>query len=92
MTVKCSNFVLKNNLIANMADINRIRIALIERKKTSKWLAEQLGKDPATVSKWCTNKTQPSLETLVEVAKILEMDPRELIIPVDTQKVMMAII
>lgn len=75
-----------------MADINRIRIALVERKKTSKWLAEQLGKDPATVSKWCTNKTQPSLETLVEVAKILEMDPRELIIPVDTQKVMMAII
>ncbi len=75
-----------------MADINRIRIALIERKKTSKWLAEQLGKDPATVSKWCTNKTQPSLETLVEVAKILEMDPRELIIPVDTQKIMMAII
>ena len=75
-----------------MADINRIRIALIERKKTSKWLAEQLGKDHAIVSKWCTNKTQPSLETLVEVAKILEMDPRELIIPVDTQKVMMAII
>ncbi|MCM1337072.1 MAG: helix-turn-helix domain-containing protein [Candidatus Amulumruptor caecigallinarius] len=75
-----------------MADINRIRIALVERKKTSKWLAEKLGKDPATVSKWCTNKTQPSLETLVEVAKILEMDPRELIMPVDTQKVMMAII
>ena len=75
-----------------MSDINRIRIALVERKKTSKWLAEQVGKDPATVSKWCTNKTQPSLETLVEVAKILEMDPRELIIPVDTQKVMMAII
>jgi putative transcriptional regulator len=92
MAVKCSNFVLKNNLITNMADINRIRIALVERKKTSKWLAEQVGKDPATVSKWCTNKTQPSLETLVEVAKILEMDPRELIIPVDTQKVMMAII
>lgn len=75
-----------------MADINRIRIALVERKKTSKWLAEQLGKDPATVSKWCTNKTQPSLETLVVVAKILEMDPRELIILVDTQKVMMTII
>lgn len=75
-----------------MADINRIRIALVERKKTSKWLAEQLGKDPATVSKWRTNKTQPSLETLVVVAKILEMDPRELIILVDTQKVMMTII
>ncbi len=75
-----------------MADINRIRIALVERKKTSKWLAEQLGKDPATVSKWCTNKTQPSLETLVEVAKILEMDPRELIIPVNTQKIIMSIL
>lgn len=75
-----------------MADINRIRIALVEHKKTSKWLAEQLGKDPATVSKWCTNKAQPSLETLVEIAKILEMDPRELIIPLHTQKIMMAII
>ncbi len=75
-----------------MADINRLKIALVERKKTSKWLAEQLGKDPGTVSKWCTNTTQPSLETLVEVAKILEMDPRELIMPVDTQKVMMSII
>lgn len=75
-----------------MADINRIRIALVERKKTSKWLAEQLGKDPATVSKWCTNKTQPSLKTLVEVAKILEMDPRELIIPVNTQKIIMSIL
>ena len=73
-------------------DINRIKVVLVEKKRTNKWLAAQLGKDPATVSKWCTNKTQPSLETLVEVAKILEMDPRELIIPVDTQKVMMAII
>lgn len=78
--------------VKQMADINRLKIALVERKKTSKWLAEQLGKDPGTVSKWCTNTTQPSLETLVEVAKILEMDPRELIMPVDTQKVMMSII
>lgn len=69
-----------------MADINCIRLALVERKKTSKWLAERLGKALATVSKWCTNKT------LVAVAKILEMDPREFIIPVDTQKVMMTII
>ena len=92
INVKYAIFALKNNLIANMADINRIRIALVERKRTSKWLAEQLGKDPATVSKWCTNKTQPSLETLVEIAKILGMDPRELLIPIDTQKVIMAII
>lgn len=69
-----------------MADINCIRLALVERKKTSKWLAERLGKALATVSKWRTNKT------LVAVAKILEMDPREFIIPVDTQKVMMTII
>ena len=78
--------------VKQMADINRLKIALVERKKTSKWLAEQLGKDPGTVSKWCTNTTQPSLETLVEVAKILEMDPRELLMPVDTQKVLMSII
>ena len=75
-----------------MNDINRIKVVLVEKKKTSKWLAEVLGKNPATISKWCTNTTQPSLETLVEVAKILEMDPRELIMPVDTQKVMMSII
>jgi len=64
-----------------MADINRLKVVLVERKRTSKWLAEQLHKDPATVSKWCTNTAQPSLETLVEVAKALEVDVRELIIP-----------
>ena len=75
-----------------MADINRLKVVLVERKKTSKWLAETLGKDPATVSKWCTNTSQPSLETLIEIAKVLEIDVRELITPTDTQKVMMAII
>lgn len=74
-----------------MADINRLKIALVERKRTSKWLAEQLGKDPGTVSKWCTNTTQPSLETLVEIAKILEMDPRELIVPINAQKIIMTV-
>lgn len=64
-----------------MADINRLKVVLVERKRTSKWLAEQLHKDPATVSKWCTNNAQPSLETLVEVAKALEVDVRELIVP-----------
>jgi len=64
-----------------MADINRLKVVLVERKRTSKWLAEQLHKDPATVSKWCTNTAQPSLETLVEVAKALEVDVRELIVP-----------
>lgn len=45
-------------------DINRIKIVLVENKRTAKWLADELGKDPATVSKWCTNSSQPSLETL----------------------------
>ena len=75
-----------------MADINRIKVVLVEKKKTNKWLAEQLGKDAATVSKWCTNNDQPSLETLLEIAKVLEFDPRELIVPLDSQKVMMSIV
>lgn len=62
-------------------DINRIKIVLAEKKRTNKWLAEQLHKDPATVSKWCTNTTQPGLETLREVAKILDLDIRELLHP-----------
>ena len=75
-----------------MADINRIKVVLVEKKKTNKWLAEQLGKDAATVSKWCTNSAQPSLETLLEIAKVLEVDPRELIVPIDSQKIMMSIV
>lgn len=75
-----------------MADINRIKVVLVEKKKTNRWLAEQLDKDAATVSKWCTNSAQPSLETLLEIAKVLEVDPRELIVPIDSQKVMMSII
>lgn len=60
-------------------DINRLKVVLAEQKRTSKWLAEQLGKDPATVSKWCTNTAQPTLETFVKVAKLLEVDVKELI-------------
>jgi len=60
-------------------DINRLKVVLAEKKRTNKWLAEQLGKDPATVSKWCTNTTQPSLETLIEVAKTLEVGLSELV-------------
>lgn len=60
-------------------DINRLKVVLAERKRTNKWLAEQLGKDPATVSKWCTNKSQPGLETLVEIAKVLGVDVKELL-------------
>ncbi|WP_337948860.1 helix-turn-helix transcriptional regulator [Prevotella pectinovora] len=61
-------------------DINRIKVILVEKNKTAKWLAGELGKDPATVSKWCTNISQPSLDTLVEVSKALEVDVRELLV------------
>ena len=60
-------------------DINRLKVILAEKKRTNKWLAEQLGKDPGTVSKWCTNTMQPNLETLVEIAKVLEVDTKDLL-------------
>ncbi|MBV4215847.1 XRE family transcriptional regulator [Bacteroides sp. AM07-18] len=60
-------------------DINRLKVVLAEKKRTNKWLAEQLGKDPGTVSKWCTNTMQPNLETLVEIAKVLEVDIKDLL-------------
>lgn len=62
-----------------MKDINRIKVVLVEQKRTSKWLAEQLGKDPATISKWCTNTSQPDLNTLTHVAELLDVDIRTLI-------------
>lgn len=61
-------------------DINRLKVVLVEKKRTGKWLAEQLGKDPATVSKWCTNVAQPGLETLVQISKVMEVDIRELLV------------
>ena len=61
-------------------DINCIKIVFVENKRTAKWLADELGKDSATVSKWCTNSSQPSLETLVQVAEALDMDVRSLIV------------
>lgn len=60
--------------------INRIKAVLAEKRRTNKWLAEQLNKDQATVSKWCTNKAQPGLETLIQIAKCLDVDIRELIV------------
>lgn len=60
-------------------NINRIKAALADKQKTNKWLAEQLDKDPATVSKWCTNSCQPSLETLVRIAEILDLELNDLV-------------
>lgn len=59
--------------------INRIKVVLADKNKTNKWLAEQLGKDPATVSKWCTNTSQPGVETLIEIARILEVEVGDLL-------------
>lgn len=60
-------------------NLNRIKVMLAEKNKKNVWLAEQLGKDPATVSKWCTNRSQPGLETLIQIAKVLEVDVQDLI-------------
>ena len=70
-----------NSFICKMGnkDLNRLKVVLAEKKKTNKWLAEQLGKDPATISKWCTNSAQPNLENLVEIAKCLEVTVNDLI-------------
>ena len=58
---------------------NRIKVVLVDKKRTNKWLSEQLGKDPTTVSKWCTNVSQPPMETFVKIAELLEVDINELV-------------
>ena len=60
-------------------DLNRLKVVLAEQNRTNKWLAEQMGKDPATVSKWCTNTTQPNLENLINIAKCLGVSVDELL-------------
>ena len=61
-----------------MEDINRLKLLLVEKKKTSKWLSEQLGITPSTVSKWCTNTSQPDMETLARIAKLLNVGVEDL--------------
>ena len=82
MIIKRLSLTLQSNKIIvkmEVKDINRLKVVLAEKKRTNKWLAEQLGKDPATVSKWCTNTAQPGLETLLEIANALEVDVKELL-------------
>ena len=59
--------------------INRIKVVLAEQGKTNRWLAEQIGKNEATISRWCSNKAQPGLETLLKIARVLEVDVKELL-------------
>ena len=63
-----------------MEDVNRIKLVLVEKKRTSKWLAEQLGVNPSTVSKWCTNSSQPDLACILKIADLLEVDLKELFV------------
>ncbi|MBF1575911.1 MAG: helix-turn-helix transcriptional regulator [Hoylesella shahii] len=60
-------------------DLNRIRVVLVEQKRTSRWLANELGKDETTVSKWCTNRVQPTLETMFAIAKVLNVSVQDLL-------------
>ncbi len=64
-----------------MADLNRLKVVLVEQKKTGKWLADQLGKSTCTISKWCSNTVQPDLQTLESIAQLLNVDKRELLTP-----------
>ena len=65
---------------AIMEDVNRIKLVLVEKKRTSKWLSEQMGVSPSTVSKWCTNTSQPDITSLLRIADLLEVDIKELIV------------
>lgn len=73
-----STFAFKLKLFT-MADLNQIKLILVKKKRTGKWLAEQLGKSNCTVSKWCSNSAQPDLQTLARIAEILEVDKRDLL-------------
>lgn len=67
-----------------MVKINRLKVVLVEKEKSGKWLADQLGKSTCTVSKWCSNTTQPDLQTLDKIAKLLDVNVKELLN--DTEK------
>ena len=71
-----------NSFICKMEnkDLNRLKVVRAEKKKTNKWLAEQLVKDPVTISKWCTNTTQPDLQTLAKISELLKINIRELLV------------
>lgn len=58
---------------------NRIKVVLVEQNKSSKWLAERLGKNESTISRWCTNNIQPSIDTLTDIAKLLNVDIKDLL-------------
>jgi transcriptional regulator with XRE-family HTH domain len=70
----------------NKKPINRIKAVLAEKGKTNKWLAEKLNKNETTVSRWCTNEVQPSMDTFVTISSILNIDVRELLFSTENNK------
>lgn len=75
------SYLCKQNIYINMAnrELNRLKVVLAEKKKTNKWLGEQLGKDKTTISKWCTNTCQPDLGSLMKISKLLEVEVTDLL-------------
>ena len=69
-----------------MEKINRLKVVLVEKDKSGKWLANQLGKSTCTISKWCSNTTQPDLQTLAKIAQLLKVDTRDLLTPLNIQE------
>ena len=63
-----------------MPNLNRVKVVLVEKQRTGKWLAEQLGRTNCTVSKWCSNSVQPDLQTLDKISKLLDVDIKDLLI------------
>ena len=70
----------QKHYIGNMEDLNQLKLVLVKKKRTNKWLAEQLGVNQTTVSKWCTNTTQPDLQTLAKISELLKINIRELLV------------
>ncbi len=78
-SLKMVTFATNHKRMTMEKDINRIKVVLAEKKRTNKWLAEQLGCAPTTVSKWCTNSSQPPMETYLKIAELLEVELSELV-------------
>ena len=68
----------QTKILKDMQDVNRLKLVLVEQKKTSKWLSEELGVSQSTISKWCTNSSQPDIETLAKISKLLNVGLEEL--------------
>ena len=75
----CTIFAYRNTLNMANRDLNRLKVVLAEKKRTNRWLAEQLGKDQTTISKWCTNSNQPDLASLMMTAKVLNVELTDLV-------------